>query len=108
MRPANKVVIELLTDKVSVTEDERIPRDYAMQDSLKAHEHDLVTEGTSASWKAGRLVMTQTLGARGSVVETYELSKDGKTLTIRAHREGGREGMPNPTFARVYTRYEGD
>ncbi len=108
MQPAKKVVIELLADKVIVTEDERVPRDYAVQDSLKAHEHDLVTEGTTASWKAGRLMMTQTLGQRGSLLESYELSADGKTLTIRAHREGGREGMPNPTFARVYTRYEGD
>jgi len=108
MRPANKVVIEMLTDQVKVTEDEGVPRPYAIQDSVKAHGHDLVTEGTSASWKSGKLEMTQTSGNRGSIVETYELSKDGSTLTIRAHRTGGNSNMPNPTFVRVYTRYNGE
>jgi len=108
MRPAKKVVIDMGSDQVTVTEDEGAPRAYAIQDSLKAHEHDLVTEGTSASWKGGHLVMSETTGRRGSLVESYELSADGRTLTIRAHREGGPEGMPNPTIVRVYTRYEGD
>jgi len=108
MRPAQKIVIDMVGDSVTVAEDERGPRAYAVQDSLKAHEHDLVTEGTSASWKGGKLQMTQVLGTRGSLVESYELSKDGKTLPIRAHREGGQSGMPHPTFVRVYTRYEGD
>jgi hypothetical protein len=107
VHPAKKVVIEMLADQINVAEDEQSPRGYAMQDSLKIHGHDLVTQGTSAKWKSGKLEMTQTMG-RGSLVETYELSKDGATLTIRAHREGGREGMPNPTITRVYTRYEGD
>ncbi len=110
MRPAKKVVIEMLADQVNVTEDEGAPRPYAIQDSLKAHGHDLVTQGTTARWKSGRLEMaeTSTGGRGGSLVETYELSKDGMTLTIRAHREGGQEGMPNPVFTRVYTRYTGD
>jgi hypothetical protein len=108
MSPARKVVIEMLADQVNVAEDERTPRPYAIADSLKAHGHDLVTESTSAKWKSGKLEMTQKLGERGALIETYELSKDGKTLTIRARRDGGREGMPNPTFTRVYTRYEGD
>ena len=108
MRPANKVVIELLADQVKVSEDEAPARPYAIEDSLKAHGHDLVTEGTSARWKGSKLEMTQANGQRGSLVEEYELSKDGQTLTIRAHREGGREGMPNPTITRVYTRYTGE
>lgn len=108
MRPAQKVVIEMLADEVRVSEDERAARPYAIADSLKAHEHELVTEGTTAKWKGGTLVMTQSLGERGSLVESYALSDDGRTLTISAHREGGRSGMPNPTFRRVYTRYAGD
>lgn len=108
MRPAQKVVIEMLEDQVNVAEDERTPRAYAIADSLKAHGHELVTEGTKAFWKGGKLQMSQVTGRRGAVLESYELSADGKTLTIRAHREGGPEGMPNPVFTRVYTRYEGD
>lgn len=108
LRPARKVVIEMLADQVNVAEDERSPRPYAIEDSLAAHRHDLLTPNTKARWKSGRLVMTQSLGQRGSLAETYELSRDGKTLTIRARREGGPSGMPNPTFTRVYTRYEGD
>lgn len=108
MRPAQKVVIEMLEDQVNVAEDERTPRAYAIADSLKAHGHELVTEGTKAFWKGGKLQMSQVMGRRGAILESYELSADGKTLTIRAHREGGPEGMPNPTFTRVYTRYEGD
>jgi hypothetical protein len=108
MRPAHKVVIEMRADAVNVAEDEHEPRGYALSDSLKAHGHDLVTEGTTARWKSAKLEMTQAMGRRGSLVETYEISKDGKTLTIRAHREGGPEGMPNATITRVYTRYEGD
>ncbi|HTR96676.1 MAG TPA: hypothetical protein VMH61_02145, partial [Candidatus Acidoferrales bacterium] len=108
MHPAKKVVIEMLADEVKVSEDEMEARPYAISDSLKAHQHDLVTENTSAAWKGNDLVMTQSLGQRGSLVEAYELSADGKTLTITAHREGGPSGNPNPTIKRVYTRYEGD
>lgn len=108
MAPAKKVVIEMLADQVKVTEDEGAPRPYAIADSLKAHGHDLVTQDTSARWKGGRLEMTEQSGFRGSLVETYELSKDGMTLFIRAHRTGGPEGMPAPTFTRVYTRYTGE
>lgn len=108
MRPAKKVVIAMLADQVTVAEDEHEARPYALADSLSAHGHDLVTEYTKAKWKGGRLEMSQELGRRGTLVETYELSADGRTLTIRAHREGGPEGMPNPTFTRVYTRYDGE
>jgi hypothetical protein len=108
MRPAQKVVVDMQADQVAISEDEHTPRPYAIADSLKAHGHDLVTDNTSAKWKGDKLEMTQKMGQRGSLVETYELSKDGKTLTIRAHREGGSSNMPNPTFVRVYTRYDGD
>jgi len=108
MRPAKKVVIEQLADEVRVSEDERAARGYAVEDSLKAHDRDLVTEAGTAKWHGDRLEMKQTLGRRGALVETYVLSKDGRTLTIQARREGGMSGMPNPTFTRVYTRYEGD
>ncbi len=108
MRPAKKVVIALLADEVTVAEDEREARPYALADSLSAHGRDLVTEYTKAKWKGGKLEMSQELGRRGTLVETYELSPDGRTLTIRARREGGPEGMPNPTFTRVYTRYDGE
>ena len=108
MLPAKKVVIELLADQVNVTEDEGVARPYAIADSLKAHGHDLVTQDTSARWKGGRLEMTEQSGWRGSLVETYELSRDGMTLFIRAHRTGGQEGAPDPTFTRAYTRYTGD
>jgi hypothetical protein len=108
MRPAKKVIIEMQSDQLNVTEDEAAPRPYALADSLKAHNRELLTENTEARWKSGGLELTQTLGPRGKLVETYELSHDGKTLTIRARREGGREGMPNPVITRVYTRYDGE
>jgi hypothetical protein len=108
MRPAKKVVIEMQADQVNVTEDEGAVRAYAIADSLKAHDRELLTENTSARWKNGRLEMIQTLGQRGKLVETYELSHDGNTLTIRAQREGGPSGMPNPVITRVYTRYDGE
>jgi hypothetical protein len=108
MRPAHKVVIDVERDEVTVAEDERAPRPYALKDSLDAHGRDLVTENTSARWKSGRLEMSESLGPRGSLVETYELSKDGRTLTIRARREGGSGGPSLPAITRVYTRYEGD
>jgi hypothetical protein len=108
MRPARKIVIDMQANQVNVTEDDHAARPYAIADSLKAHSYELLTENTSAKWKNGRLEMTQTMGERGKVVEVYELSADGKTLTIRAHREGGREGMPNPVLTRVYTRYDGE
>ena len=101
--PPHKVVIEMQADQVNVAEDEHAPRPYAIADSLKAHDRELLTENTSARWKAGRLEMTQTMGPRGKLVETYELSKDGRTLTIRARREGGREGAPGSRdHARVH------
>jgi hypothetical protein len=108
MRPANKVVIEMLADEIRVSEDEHAARPYAIQDSLEAHGHDLVTDGTTARWKGRRLEMSQVSGRGGRLVESYELSADGATLTIRARRVGGPEGMPNPTFTRVYSRYNGD
>jgi hypothetical protein len=108
LHPPGKIVIELQALEVNVAEDEREPRHYAIQDSLEAKQRDYVTDGTSARWKNGRLVMTQQLRRAATLVETYELSRDGRTLTIHARREGGPEGMPNPTLTRVYTRYDGD
>jgi hypothetical protein len=108
LRPAKKLVIDMQADQAVLTEDENAARPYAIADSLKAHGHELLTENTSAQWKSGKLEMTQVMGQRGKLVETYEVSHDGKTLTIRARREGGREGMPNPILTRVYTRYDGE
>lgn len=108
LRPAAKVVIEMQADQVSVAEDGHAPRPYALADSLKAHNRELLTENTAARWKAGGIEMTQEMGPRGKLVETYTLSHDGKTLTIRARREGGREGLPSPVLTRVYRRYDGE
>lgn len=111
IQPAKKLVIEMQADQVNVSEDGHVPRAYAMTDSLKPHQHERLTENTSARWKSGGLEMTQAMGPRGKLVETYTLSHDGETLTIRARREGGREGgregLPNPVITRVYTRYDG-
>ncbi len=106
--PAKKVVIEMTLDEVKVSEDEAAPRPYAIADSLKAHGHEALKGDGEAHWKVGVLEMTQALGPRGSLVEDYALSADGNTLTITAHREGGRQGAPALTIKRVYTRYEGD
>jgi nitrate/nitrite transporter NarK len=40
------------------------------------------------------------------ISEAYQLSADGRTLTIRARNQGGRFDMP--AIARVYTRYDGE
>lgn len=108
MRPPQKVVVELLANEIRFSEDERGARAYALDDSLEAHSMKPAPEGDHARWKSGHLEMAQALGRRGTLVESYALSKDGRTLTIRAHREGGPPGAPSPTFTRVYTRYEGE
>lgn len=108
LRPARKLVIEMQADQVCLSEDGGAPRPYALADSLKAHHHELLTENTSARWRNGALELTQALGPSGKLVETCVLSHDGETLTIRARREGGREGMPNPMISRVYKRYNGE
>jgi len=108
LHPAKKVVIEMSLDEVKVSEDEAAPRPYAIADSLQAHGHEALEGDGRARWKDGALEMTQVLGPRGSLVEDYALSADGKTLTITARREGGRPGAPALTLRRVYTRYEGD
>jgi len=108
MHPAHKLVLYLDHDRFQVAEDEGTPRVYTLSDSLKALGVKPLTDEATVQIHGRRLEAKQPLGARGALLETYELSGDGRTLTIRAHREGGREGMPNPTFTRTYTRYEGE
>lgn len=107
-RPAKKLVIEMATDEVRLSEDEATPRPFAIADSLRAHGHEAVAGDGQARWNGAVLETTQVLGPRGSLVEDYAVSSDGRTLTITAHREGGRQGGSAPTFKRVYTRYEGE
>ena len=104
IQPAKKLVIRMQADQVSVSEDGHAPRAYVMKDSLQAHPHGRLAENPSARWSNGGLELTQAMGPRGKWVETYTLSHDGETLTIRARREGGPGGMPNPVLTRVYTR----
>jgi hypothetical protein len=108
MHPAKQLVIDLMADEVRVSEDEAAPREYAPGDTARSAVRGRVAAGGTAAWKGARLEMRQVLGRRGAIVESYELSRDGRLLTIRAHREGGMPGIPAPVFTRVYTRYEGD
>ncbi len=106
--PAKKMVVYVDHDRFQVEEDEGSPRVYTMADSLKAMGVNALEDEGTVRLLGRRLEAKQPLGRRGALLETYELSDDGRTLTIRARRQGGPEGMPNPTFTRVYAKYEGE
>lgn len=108
LHPPQKLVVYVDKDRFQVEEDEGAPRVYTIADSLKALGVKPLNDEATVRVDGRRLAAKQPLGRRGALLETYELSADGRTLTIRARRQGGPEGMPNPEFTRVYTKYDGD
>jgi hypothetical protein len=108
MHPAKKLVIYVDRDRFQVEEDEAPPRVYTLSDSLKALGVKPLNDEATVRTDGRRLEAKQPLGRRGALVETYELSADGRTLTIRAHRVGGPEGMPDPVISRAYSKYDGE
>jgi len=58
-----------------------------------------------AHWKGKHLIAEKT-GPRGTMTQDYELSGDGKKLTVNTKLEG-REGRPPLELKRVYNRSEG-
>ena len=106
--PPKKMVVYVDRDRFQVEDDEGSPRRYTIADSLKAQGVNALEDEATVRLRGRSLEAKQPLGRRGALVETFELSEDGKTLTIRARRQGGPEGMPNPTFTRVYAKYEGE
>lgn len=108
LHPAEQVVIFVLTENVEISEDERPPLTFALQDSLDAHGRVQETPGPVARWKKAALVTRLPLGRTGMLTETYEFSADGRTLTVRAKSEGGPPGAPTIQLKRVYTRYDGE
>ena len=107
LHPAKKMVVYVDRDRFQIEEDEGAPRVYTISDSLKALGVKQLKDEAVVRFKGRNAEATQPLGERGALVETFELSADGHTLTIRAQRRGGPEGMPNPVITRVYTRYNG-
>lgn len=108
LHPAQKLVVYVDKDRFQVEEDEGAPRVYTIADSLRALGVKPLNDEATVRIDGRTLAAKQPLGRRGALLETYELSADGRILTIRARRQGGPEGMPNPEFKRVYTRYDGD
>lgn len=108
LHPAQKLVVYVDHDRFQVEEDEGAPRVYTIADSLKALGVKPLNDEATVRMTGHKLDAKQPLGRRGALLETFELSDDGRTLTIRARRLGGPEGMPNPEFKRVYTRYDGE
>ncbi|MBI5170478.1 MAG: hypothetical protein HZA61_13405 [Candidatus Eisenbacteria bacterium] len=108
LHPGAQMVIFVLSENVEVTEDERPPLTFALQDSLDAHGRVQEIPGPVARWKKSALVTTFPLGRSGALTETYELSADGRTLTVRVKATGGPQGAPAITLKRVYERYDGE
>ena len=106
--PARQVVVFVVGEQVEFTEDERVPLEFSMQDSLDAHGREAERPLGVARWKDGRLVAQSTIGYGRWLIETYEVSPDGSLLTVRARAEGGPESAPAPELKRVYRRYEGE
>lgn len=108
MHPGAQLVIFVLSENVELTEDERPAITMALQDSLDAHGRVQEIPGPVARWRNGALVTTLPLGRSGALTETYELSADGRTLTVRAKATGGPKGAPPIELKRVYQRYDGE
>ncbi|MFN8589494.1 MAG: hypothetical protein U0704_17010 [Candidatus Eisenbacteria bacterium] len=108
LHPAEQVVIFVLSENVEISEDERPPLTFALQDSLDAHGRVQEIPGPVARWKQASLVTRLPLGRSGMLTETYEFSADGRTLTVRAKSDGGPPGAPTIQLKRVYTRYDGE
>ena len=108
VNPARKMVVYVDGERFQVEEDEGSPRVYTIADSLKALGVNALETEATVKVRGRRHEAKQPLGRRGALLETFELSEDGRSLTIRARRQGGPEGMSNPTITRVYTRYDGE
>lgn len=106
--PAKQVVVFVLTETVEFTEDERPALEFAMQDSLDAHTREAERKMGVARWKGGQLVTHSAIGSGRYLIETYQVSADGATLTVRSRTEGGPEGAPALELRRVYRRYDGE
>jgi hypothetical protein len=109
MHPAKKMVVYLDHDRFQVEEDEGAARVYTVADSLAALDAKPIQGEATVRLRDGTLEARQPLARAGAaLVESYTLSPDGATLTIRARREGGPSGRPAAVFTRVYRRYEGE
>lgn len=108
-QPAEKVVIDQLDHEIHLFEDDRPTRVLSLDGTVARAAADSSTAmGVPASWHGRQLVSIESLGGRGVLIETYDLSADGRTLTVRATMQGGPSGRPSPTFQRIYTKYDGN
>jgi hypothetical protein len=108
LHPARKMVVYVDRDRFQVEEDEGTPRVYTLSDSLKAMGVQQLNDEATVRIVGRGLEARQPLGLRGALLETFELSADGRVLTIHARRVGGPEGRPRPVFTRTYVKYEGE
>ena len=121
MGPAQKLVIDQFDDHIEIGEDARPPRVLLLGDAAAdAKPVQAKPEGVPqgdgqrprtpppvhAQWHGRTLVAARTMGQRGTLTESYELSNDGKTLTITSTFSGGKRDMPG--LKRVYRLYSGD
>lgn len=60
----------------------------------------------NARWHRGRLAVRRGVSDRRSILETYELSRNGRRLTIRVQMPGGGTEMAPGEIRRVYDRLE--
>jgi hypothetical protein len=70
----------------------------------RKYKTDNGTAEIQSEWKDGQLRVKTERGRGAKEVETWELSPDGRRLTVRLRLEGGR--MPEITLTRVYDRGE--
>ena len=121
MRPAQKLVIDQFDDRIEIGEDTRAPRVLLLGDApVDAKPAEAKPEGAPqgdgqrprtpppvlAQWHGRTLVAARTMGQRGTLTESYELSKDGTTLTITSTFSGGERDMPS--LKRVYRLHTGN
>lgn len=60
----------------------------------------------NARWRRGRLEVRRGVSERRTILETYELSRNGRRLTIRVQMPGGGTEMAPGEMQRVYDRVE--
>lgn len=58
----------------------------------------------NARWQRGRLVVRRVVSDQRSITETYELSRNGRRLTVRVRMPGGGTEMALAEVRRVYDR----
>jgi hypothetical protein len=100
--PAEEITITQTPREIEV--DETFGELRRFRPNGRTYKTDNGLSETKAEWKDGVLHVETKGGPGAKRVETWELSPDGRRLTVRVEVEGGR--MPDLTLTRVYNRSE--